>query len=58
MANKKKKIHRFIARDQRLDRWKEDRRAGKSPEELKEYYIDKEASLSWLKEERLDLMVR
>ena len=33
----------------RLEEWKKHRRAGKYPEELEKDYIDKEGSLSWLK---------
>ena len=53
MAKKKKQVHGSIFRSQRMDRWKEDRRAGKFPEELNKVYIDKKASLSWLKRGKL-----
>ena len=53
MAKNKRKIHGFIARGNRLDRWKEDKRAGQFPKELNKPYIDKQASLSWLKRGKL-----
>ena len=37
----------------KLDRWKEHPRAGKFPKELEKFYIDKRASLSWLRNGRL-----
>ena len=39
----------FHERIRRKKRWSEHKRAGKIPEELDKPYIDKEASLSWLK---------
>ena len=39
----------FQEKNQRKDRWLKHKRAGKFPEELDKPYIDKEASLSWLK---------
>ena len=53
MAKQKRKVHGFVFRSQRKDRWKEDKRAGKFPAELEQPYIDKEASLSWLKKGKL-----
>ena len=53
MAKQKRKVHGLVFRSQRKDRWKEDKRAGKFPAELEQPYIDKEASLSWLKKGKL-----
>ena len=49
MSQKERKIHWFVLRHQRNERWKVDRRASKFPAELEKPYIDKDASLSWLK---------
>ena len=53
MAKRKRKVHGSIFRNNRFERWKEDRRAGKFPEELNKEYIDKKASLNWLKRGKL-----
>ena len=53
LAKQKRKIHGFTSRDQRKKRWLEDKRAGKFPAELDKPYIDKQASLSWLKRGKL-----
>ena len=53
MAQKKRKVHGFVLRHQRKERWMEDKRAGKFPAELDKPYIDKDASLSWLKKGKL-----
>ena len=53
MAQKKCKVHGFVLRHQRKERWMEDKRAGKFPAELDKPYIDKDASLSWLKKGKL-----
>ena len=53
MAKQKRKVHGFVFRNQRKDRWTEDKRAGKFPAELEQPYIDKKASLSWLKKGKL-----
>ena len=48
LAQNKRKIHGFIARHSRKERWIEDKRAGKIPVELDKPYIDKKESLRWL----------
>ena len=53
MAKKKRKVHGFVLRHQRKERWVEDKRAGKFPAELEKPYIDKDSSLSWLKKGKL-----
>ena len=53
MAKQKRKVHGFIFKNNRKDRWIEDKRAGKFPTELDKPYIDKKASLSWLKKGKL-----
>ena len=53
MAKQKHKAHGFGMRNQRKERWIEDKRAGKFPVELEKPYIDKDASLSWLKKGKL-----
>ena len=53
MAKRKRKAHGSVMRNQRKERWIEDKRAGKFPIELDKPYIDKESSLSWLKKGKL-----
>ena len=48
-AKMKRLYFGFQERIRRKERWKEHKRAGKFPEELDKPYIDKKASLSWLK---------
>ena len=52
-ARSKRLNFSFQERIQRKDRWLKHKRAGKFPEELDKPYIDKEASLSWLKKGKL-----
>ena len=49
----KRKTYGFNTRNDRLDRWKVHLRAGKFPQELENPYIDKRASLSWIRKGRL-----
>ena len=53
LAQTKRKVHGFAARHKRKERWIEDRRAGKFPEELDKLYIDKKESLRWLTKGKL-----
>ena len=52
-ARSKRLNFSFQEKTQRKDRWLKHKRAGKFPEELDKPYIDKEASLSWLKKGKL-----
>ena len=49
----KRKACGFQDRNTRMERWKGHLRAGKFPQELEKPYIDKKASLSWLRNGRL-----
>ena len=52
-ARSKRLGYSFNERLERKERWKKQKRACKFPEELEKPYIDKEASLSWLKKGKL-----
>ena len=56
LAKAKRKAYGGLDRIIKLDRWKGHLRAGKFPQELEKPYIDKKASLSWLRNGRLGLM--
>ena len=49
----KRKVYGLQDKQIRLDRWKGHLRAGYFPQELEKCYIDKKASLSWLRNGRL-----
>ena len=49
----KRKACGFQDRNTRMERWKGHLRAGKFQQELEKSYIDKKASLSWLRNGRL-----
>ena len=52
-ARTKRLNYSFQERIQRKERWQKHKRAGKFPDELEKPYIDKQASLSWLKKGKL-----
>ena len=52
-ARTKRLIYSFQESNQIKERWKKHKQAGKFPEELEKPYIDKQASLSWLKRGKL-----
>ena len=53
IARFKRKEHGLKERGERTECWRKNKRAGKFQEELDKCYIDKQASLKWLKDGRL-----
>ena len=53
IAKFKGKEHGLKERGERIECWRKNKRAGKFQEELDKCYIDKQASLKWLKDGRL-----
>ena len=53
IARFKRKEHGLKERGERRECWRNNKRAGKFQEELDKVYIDKQASLRWLKDGRL-----
>ena len=53
IAKFKRREHAMKERDERKECWRTNKRAGKFQEELDKCYINKEASLKWLKDGRL-----